>query len=93
MQPNDVHTIHPMLTTAVKAARRAGNLINRATRDLGVLTVRAKGAHDFVSEVDTEAERVIVETLKQAYPDHAIRSSTIRIATISSPPAAAAAHS
>jgi myo-inositol-1(or 4)-monophosphatase len=67
-----VHTIHPMLTTAVKAARRAGNVINRATRDLGVLTVRAKSAHDFVSEVDTEAERVIIETLKQAYPDHAI---------------------
>jgi myo-inositol-1(or 4)-monophosphatase len=61
-----------MLTTAVKAARRAGNVISRASRDLGVLTVRSKSANDFVSEVDTEAERVIVETLKQAYPDHAM---------------------
>jgi myo-inositol-1(or 4)-monophosphatase len=61
-----------MLTTAVKAARRAGSVINRATRDLSVLTVRAKSANDFVSEVDTEAERVIVDTLRQAYPDHAI---------------------
>jgi myo-inositol-1(or 4)-monophosphatase len=61
-----------MLNTAVKAARRAGGVINRATRNLDVLSVRAKGANDFVSEVDQEAERVIVETLRGAYPEHAI---------------------
>jgi len=61
-----------MLNTAVKAARRAGNIINRATRNLDVLTVRAKSANDFVSEVDHEAERSIVEMLRTAYPDHAI---------------------
>ncbi|MGH8667393.1 MAG: inositol monophosphatase family protein [Burkholderiales bacterium] len=64
--------MHPMLNTAVKAARRAGGVINRATRNLDVLTVRAKGANDFVSEVDQEAERAIVETLRGAYPAHAI---------------------
>jgi fructose-1,6-bisphosphatase/inositol monophosphatase family enzyme len=67
-----VNTIHPMLNTAVKAARRAGGVINRATRNLDVLTVRTKGANDFVSEVDQEAERAIVETLRGAYPEHAI---------------------
>jgi len=61
-----------MLNTAVKAARRAGSIINRATRNLDVLTVRAKSANDFVSEVDHEAERSIVEMLHHAYPDHAI---------------------
>ena len=64
--------MHPMLNIAVKAARRAGNVINRATRNLDVLTVRTKSANDFVSEIDQEAERVIVDTLKSAYPDHAI---------------------
>ena len=67
-----MNTIHPMLNTAVKAARRAGNIINRATRNLDVLTVRTKSAHDFVSEVDHEAERAIVDALRTAYPDHAI---------------------
>jgi myo-inositol-1(or 4)-monophosphatase len=67
-----VNTIHPMLNTAVKAARRAGGVINRATRNLDILTVRAKSANDFVSEVDHEAERAIVDTLRAAYPDHAI---------------------
>src|SRR5512142_1042162 len=64
--------MHPMLTTAVKAARRAGNVINRGARDLDLLTVSAKGPKDFVSEVDREAERQIVETLLAAYPDPAI---------------------
>ncbi|HVF64175.1 MAG TPA: inositol monophosphatase family protein [Casimicrobiaceae bacterium] len=64
--------MHPMLTTAVKAARRAGNIINRGARDLDLLTVTAKGPKDFVSEVDRAAESAIVETLLAAYPDHGI---------------------
>ncbi len=64
--------MHPTLTIAVKAARRAGNVINRGARDLDLLTVSTKGPKDFVSEVDREAERQIVETLLAAYPDHAI---------------------
>jgi myo-inositol-1(or 4)-monophosphatase len=64
--------MHPMLTTAVKAARRAGNVINRGARDLDLLTVTAKGPKDFVSEIDHAAEAAIVETLHATYPDHAI---------------------
>ncbi|MEP7206475.1 MAG: inositol monophosphatase family protein [Casimicrobiaceae bacterium] len=64
--------MHPTLTIAVKAARRAGNIINRSARDLELLTVTVKGPKDFVSEVDRAAEAAIVETLLEAYPDHAI---------------------
>ena len=62
----------PMLSIAVKAARRAGSLINRATQDLDLITVERKGVSDYVSEVDRMAEQAIVETLLEAYPDHAI---------------------
>ena len=62
----------PMLSIAVKAARRAGSLINRATQDLDLITVERKGVSDYVSEVDRMAEKAIVETLLEAYPDHAI---------------------
>ncbi len=65
-------TMHPMLSTAVKAARRAGSIINRGARDLDRLTITAKGPKDFVSEVDRAAETAIVETLLKTYPDHAI---------------------
>ena len=54
-----------MLTTAVKAARRAGNIINRGARDLDLLTVTAKGPKDFVSEIDRGAEAAIVDTILQ----------------------------
>jgi len=64
--------MHPMLTTAVKAARRAGSVIMRGARDLDRLTVTAKGPKDFVSEIDHAAEQAIVETLHATYPDHAI---------------------
>jgi len=64
--------MHPMLTTAVKAARRAGNIINRGARDLDLLKVSSKGPKDFVSEIDHAAEAAIVETLLGAYPTHAI---------------------
>src|SRR3546814_15331234 len=61
---------HPMLTTAVKAARRAGSIITRASNDLGALKVRSKTYNDYVSEVDHAAEAAIIEILKDAYPDH-----------------------
>lgn len=62
--------MHPMLTNAVKAARRAGSIITRASQDIGALQVRTKTFNDFVTEVDHAAERAIIETLQDAYPDH-----------------------
>lgn len=64
--------IHPMLNIAVKAARAAGSIINRAALDLDVLKVGSKGPNDFVTEVDRAAEQVIIETLLEAYPGHGI---------------------
>ncbi len=64
--------MHPILNIAVKAARRAGSVINRASFDLDKLTVEQKGQNDFVSEVDRAAEQAIVQVLKDAYPQHSI---------------------
>ncbi|CAH1204689.1 inositol-phosphate phosphatase [Candidatus Nitrotoga sp. BS] len=64
--------MHPMLTIAVKAARRAGNLIHRAANNLDHLTVTKKSHSDYVSEVDRAAEQAIITTLLDAYPKHAI---------------------
>ena len=63
--------MHPMLTTAVKAARKAGSIITPASFDLDRLTVRRKQHNDFVSEVDHAAEDAIIRTLRDAYPAHA----------------------
>jgi myo-inositol-1(or 4)-monophosphatase len=65
-------TLHPMLNIAVKAARAAGSIINRAALDVERLTITAKGVNDFVTEVDQAAEQAVIETLLTAYPGHAI---------------------
>jgi myo-inositol-1(or 4)-monophosphatase len=64
--------MHPMLNIAVKAARRAGQIINRASLDLDLVKVAKKQHNDFVTEVDQAAEAAIIETLSTAYPDHSI---------------------
>ncbi|ODP30647.1 inositol monophosphatase family protein [Pandoraea sp. ISTKB] len=63
---------HPMLNIAVKAARRAGNIISRASLDIDTVKVSKKQHNDFVTEVDKAAEQAIIEVLLFAYPDHAI---------------------
>jgi myo-inositol-1(or 4)-monophosphatase len=64
--------MHPMLNTAVKAARRGATVINRASFDLDRIKVTDKGHNDFVTEVDRAAEQAIIEVLLNAYPGHAI---------------------
>jgi myo-inositol-1(or 4)-monophosphatase len=61
-----------MLNIAVKAARAAGAIINRAALDIERLQVESKGTNDFVTEVDKAAEVAIIEVILQAYPGHAI---------------------
>jgi myo-inositol-1(or 4)-monophosphatase len=64
--------MHPMLNTAIKAARRAASIINRASFDIDRLTITEKKHNDFVTEVDRAAEQAIIDVLLNAYPGHAI---------------------
>ncbi|MBI4987524.1 MAG: inositol monophosphatase [Rhodocyclales bacterium] len=64
--------MNPTLSIAIKAARRAGGIINRASRDVEQIKVSAKRDKDFVTEVDKAAEEAIIGVLHEAYPNHAI---------------------
>ncbi len=61
-----------MINVAVKAARAAGSIINRAALDVEAVRISQKQVNDFVTEVDHAAEKIIIETLLAAYPGHAI---------------------
>ncbi|WP_432785007.1 Inositol-1-monophosphatase [Oligella sp. MSHR50489EDL] len=63
--------MHPMLNTAIKAARRAGTIINRASLHLDKISISAKGPGDYVTDIDRNAEEAIIQILSEAYPDHA----------------------
>ncbi|MDX9945266.1 MAG: inositol monophosphatase family protein [Azonexus sp.] len=64
--------MHPVINIAVKAARRAGQIINRASNDIESLKVASKQPNDFVTEVDRAAEAAIIEVLQEAYPNYGI---------------------
>ena len=61
-----------MLNVAIKAARAAGALINRAALDVEAVRISQKQINDFVTEVDHASEQAIIETLLAAYPGHGI---------------------
>ncbi|MBF0469869.1 MAG: inositol monophosphatase [Gammaproteobacteria bacterium] len=63
--------MHPMLNTAISAARASGNVIRRSFSRVDELTIITKAANDFVSEVDRKAEEEILSIIRKAYPDHA----------------------
>jgi myo-inositol-1(or 4)-monophosphatase len=64
--------MQPLLNIAIRAARRAGDVIVRYVDRIDTLTVKTKERNDFVSEVDRQAEDEIVQIIHAAYPDHAI---------------------
>lgn len=64
--------MNPTTNIAVRAARKAGSVILRHHGRIDRLKIAEKSANDFVSEVDRTAEQAIIETIRKAYPDHAI---------------------
>jgi len=64
--------MHPMLNIAIRAARKAGDIIARSCDKVDTLKIASKKDNDFVTEVDQRAEQAIIETLLKAYPDHSI---------------------
>jgi myo-inositol-1(or 4)-monophosphatase len=62
--------MQPLLNIAVRAARRAGDLILRSLPRLDSIRVSTKGRNDFVSEVDRAAEQEIIATIRRSHPDH-----------------------
>ena len=63
--------MQPLLNLAVRAARRAGEVIVRSINKLESIEVSSKGRNDYVTEVDRAAEADIIGTIRKLYPDHA----------------------
>ncbi|EHJ81566.1 Inositol-1-monophosphatase [Salmonella enterica subsp. enterica serovar Baildon str. R6-199] len=64
--------MHPMLTIAVRAARKAGNVIAKNYETPDAVEASQKGSNDFVTNVDKAAEAVIIDTIRKSYPQHTI---------------------
>jgi myo-inositol-1(or 4)-monophosphatase len=56
--------------TAIGAAYKSGEILKSFLG--GHFDVHKKGVKDLVTQADMQSEKVIVDTIKQAFPDHAI---------------------
>ena len=59
-----------MLNIGIRAAHAAGDLIVKYIDRIEGLDVNSKGRNDFVSEVDKQAEAIIIDHIRKAYPNH-----------------------
>lgn len=66
--------MEPMLTVALNAARKAGQIVERAIDRLDKVNVENKSRNDFVTQIDKASEKEIIYHLHKAYPDHCIQA-------------------
>ncbi|MBF0785192.1 inositol-1-monophosphatase [Muribacter muris] len=65
--------MNPMLNIAIRAARKAGNIIAKAyEQSPQEMQVAQKGHHDYVTAIDKAAEQAIIQTIHASYPEHSI---------------------
>ena len=64
--------MHPMLNIGIRAAYAAGDHIIRYLDRVQDIPVNSKGRNDFVTEVDRQAEAIIIDTILKSYPNHSI---------------------
>lgn len=65
--------MNPMLNIAIRAARKAGNIIIKGYEQSPKDTeIAQKGINDYVTAIDKAVEQIIIETVRQSYPEHSI---------------------
>lgn len=64
--------MQPMLNIAIRAARRAGDVIIKYYELPDSVESSEKSRNDFVTNVDKAAEQVIIDTIRKVYPQHTI---------------------
>lgn len=62
--------MHPMLNIAIRAARSAGDFIARSFESEVDIKPEQKGENDYVTNIDKESEQIIINKIKQSYPEH-----------------------
>lgn len=62
--------MHPIVNIALRAAREASDIIIQASDRLDRVKVFEKGLNDFVTNIDTEVEELLISSIQKAYPDH-----------------------
>ena len=66
------HSMEGMANIALRATRLAARQITRGYDRPDLVDIETKGHNDFVTNIDREAEQIIIQTLREKFPDHRI---------------------
>ena len=66
-------SMEPMLTMALRAARKGAEVLEKAIQHRDVIKIEEKAKNDYVTEVDKAVEKEIIYHLRKAYPDHSFQ--------------------
>ena len=64
--------MHPYLTIATKAARSAAKILLAGLERLDAVHITEKDRNNLVTNIDYKMEEILIQTIQQNYPDHAI---------------------
>ncbi|MFZ9035678.1 MAG: inositol monophosphatase family protein [Francisellaceae bacterium] len=59
-----------MMNLAIKAARKAGRIMAKASENPANIQVEEKAKNNYVTNVDITVEKAILEIIQKAFPDH-----------------------
>lgn len=66
--------MHPMLNIAVRAARKAGDFVAKSFEQTDKIETTKKGNNEFITNIEADAQYILVDMIKKSYPDHSIIS-------------------
>ncbi|OBX04002.1 inositol monophosphatase [Gallibacterium genomosp. 3] len=64
--------MNPMLNIAIRAVRKAGNIVAKGFERRDEIQTSEKSTNDYVTNIDKASEAAIIEIIRKSYPDHTI---------------------
>ena len=69
--------MEPKVNIAIKAARLAAKEIHYFYKRREKLTISEKAPVDFVTQVDKKVETILVDTIRESFPDHSFQGEEL----------------
>ncbi|MDD9196014.1 inositol-1-monophosphatase [Aliivibrio sp. S3MY1] len=66
--------MHPMLNIAIRTARKAGDFVAKSFEQTDKIETTKKGNNEFITNIENDAQYMLVDMIKKSYPDHSIIS-------------------
>lgn len=63
-----------MLNIAIRAARKAGDYIAKSFEQTDKIETTKKGYNEFITNIESDAQYLLIDMIKKSYPDHSIFS-------------------